>query len=325
MDYAIETVALEKTYSGGVCALRGVDLRVARGSCFGLLGPNGAGKSTLVKTLLSIVRPSGGGGSIHGVDIRSHKARVGVGYLPEGHRFPSYLNAEGVCRYFGRLAGMGGAALEQQIDEKLDLVGLRAWRKTKVNKFSKGMAQRVGIAQALLGDPKLILLDEPTDGVDPIAREGLRSVLRDLNERGTTVFINSHLLSEIELLCDEVAILKDGRILQQGPIDEFTGRTKGASSDALSVSFRTGPIDAEAWCSFTERGAERAAAGAVGSDTGEKFTISLKNEQEISTIIDLLRARNIAVFAIDPGRVGLEEAFVELIRADGGSTEVTKR
>ena len=165
MEYAIETTELAKTYKGGVRALRGVSLKVERGCCFGLLGPNGAGKSTLVKTLLSIVRPTAGSATILGRDIRSPAARRSVGYLPEGHRFPRYLTARSVCEYFGRLAGLHGETLQREIAAKLELVGLSDWTDSKVSKFSKGMAQRVGVAQSLLGDPDLILLDEPTDGV----------------------------------------------------------------------------------------------------------------------------------------------------------------
>jgi ABC-2 type transport system ATP-binding protein len=307
VDYAIQTVNLSKTYKGGVQALRGVDLEVPRGSCFGLLGPNGAGKSTLVKILLSIVRPTGGTATLRGIDIRKAAARRSVGYLPEGHRFPSYLTAEGVCRYFGQLAGLEGAALEREVAAKLELVGLREWGSTKVTKFSKGMAQRVGVAQALLGDPELVFLDEPTDGVDPVARQALRKVIREATEGGTTVFINSHLLAEIEVLCDDVAILDKGRVVQRGSVSELTGAAAGAG---VQVRCRTGPVPEALWSELAGRGAEREPDG--------WFRVGLEAEAEISALIDELRAASVPIYAVEPRRMRLEDAFIELIGAERG-------
>ena len=308
MSYAIETQTLSKTYKGGVVALRGVDLRVPTGCCFGLLGPNGAGKSTLVKILLSIVRPSAGSGTLRGIDIANPEARRRVGYLPEGHRFPRYLDAAGVCRYFGRLAGLEGAQLEREVGAKLELVGLSEWADTKVAEFSKGMAQRVGIAQAMLGDPEVVFLDEPTDGVDPVARQGLRTVIRQATEAGATVFINSHLLAEIEVLCDEVAILDKGRVIQRGSIAELT--SSAAADGSLRVRLRTSEIPDELWAKLEGRGALR--------DPGGYFSLDVEAETEISAVIDELRAAEVLIFAVEPRRMRLEDAFIELIGGDRG-------
>ncbi len=307
MEYAIQTINLSKTYPGGVEALRGVDLEVPKGCCFGLLGPNGAGKSTLVKILLSIVRATGGTATLRGIDINRAEARRRVGYLPEGHRFPSYLTAEGVCRYFGQLAGVDGARLDKEVDAKLALVGLSEWKQTKVKEFSKGMAQRVGVAQALIGDPEVVFLDEPTDGVDPVARQGLRYVIREATAAGATVFINSHLLGEIELLCDQVAIVDKGKVLQRGTVSELTATAAGAR---LQVRFRTGPIADELWAKLAERVTEREPDG--------WFRVELSEEAEISAIIDALRSAGVLVFAVEPRRMRLEDAFIELIGADRG-------
>jgi ABC-2 type transport system ATP-binding protein len=312
MAYAIETYDLAKTYRGGVQALKGVSLKVERGCCFGLLGPNGAGKSTLVKTLLSIVRPSGGSAMILGHDIRTAAARRSVGYLPEGHRFPRYLTARGVCEYFGRLSGLGGPALQKEIAEKLELVGLSDWIDKKVAKFSKGMAQRVGVAQSLLGNPDLILLDEPTDGVDPVGRAGLKFVMRSATERGATVFINSHLLSELEDLCDEVAILHRGKLLQQGSVSELTAAVQGG--EGIVVRFRTGDVPETVWTDLAARGAVR--------EPDDFFAMPLPDEPDITKVIDELRGAGVPIFAVQPKRVRLEEAFVEIIREQGGSTKV---
>ncbi len=314
MEYAIETFGLAKTYKGGIQALRGVDLKVPLGCCFGLLGPNGAGKSTLVKVLLSIVRATGGSGKVMGLDIRRAAARRKVGYLPEGHRFPKYLTAGGVCRYFGGLAGLHGKDLEREVAAKLDMVGMSDWIDTKVNKFSKGMAQRVGVAQAMLGDPQLVFLDEPTDGVDPVARQGLRNVIGEVTSRGATVFINSHLLADIELLCDDVAILNRGTMLQHGSVSEITAAVGGG--EGIRVRFRTGELSGAAWEALEVRGASR--------EPDDYFSLQLGGETEISEIIDELRSGGVEIFAVEPAKVRLEEAFVELITASGGAGKVEK-
>ncbi|NVB43373.1 ABC transporter ATP-binding protein [Pseudenhygromyxa sp. WMMC2535] len=306
--YVIETNQLSKTYKGGVQALKGVNLQVPKGCCFGLLGPNGAGKSTLVKVLLGIVRASGGAATLRGIDIRQAAARERVGYLPEGHRFPDYLTAEGVCRYFGALAGLSGQALERQVAEKLEIVGLSEWRDTKVSKFSKGMAQRVGVAQSLLGDPEVIFLDEPTDGVDPVARQGLRFVIRKATEAGATVFINSHLLSEIELLCDQVAIVDKGEVLRQGTVSELTA---GVAGSKLVVRLRTGELPEALWTKFLD-------GYAAEREPDNWFRVGLETEGQISELIDELRAADVLIFAVEPTRMNLEQAFIELIGADRG-------
>jgi ABC-2 type transport system ATP-binding protein len=307
LQFTIETHSLSKTYKGGVQALRGVDLQVPKGCCFGLLGPNGAGKSTLVKILLSIVRPTGGTATLRGLPIAKAEARRHVGYLPEGHRFPSYLTAAGVCRYFGALGGQKGEALERDVIAKLDMVGLGEWRDVKVKEFSKGMAQRVGIAQSLMGDPELVFLDEPTDGVDPVARQGLRFVIRQATERGATVFINSHLLSEIEVLCDRVAIMDKGVILQSGTVSELTATAAGTK---LRVHFRTGTLPEALWATLETRGAKREPDG--------WFVIDLDVEADISAIIDELRAAAVLVFAVEPRGMNLEDAFIHMIGGDRG-------
>jgi len=310
--HAIQTSNLSKTYKGGVQALRGVDLEVPRGCCFGLLGPNGAGKSTLVKIMLSIVRATGGTATLRGIDIRSPVARQRVGYLPEGHRFPNYLTAAGVCRYFGQLGGLSGDRLEREIDDKLGLVGLAEWKDSKVKTFSKGMAQRVGVAQSLIGDPEVVFLDEPTDGVDPVARQGLRTVIRKVTEAGATVFINSHLLSEIEVLCDEVAILDKGAVVQRGSVSSLIQTATGTK---LEVRFRTGQIPDALWAGLDARKAVREPDG--------WFRIEVADEAEISAIIDTLRAAAVLVFAVEPRKMRLEDAYIELI-GNGRGMHVAK-
>ncbi len=301
---AVETRNLAKTYRGKIQALAGVDLRVPAGAAFGLLGPNGAGKSTLVKTLLSIVRPTSGAATLFGLDISTPAARRAVGYLPEGHRFPRYLTGRGVLEYFGRLGGLSGEELESQIEDKLALVGMTDWASTRVTRYSKGMQQRIGLAQAMLGNPRLVFLDEPTDGVDPIGRHQMREVIQELCAGGTTVFLNSHLLLEVEQICDHVAIMHQGRVLQQGTVDEVRGAVREEHA-LVNVRFGTGKISAEAREAV-------AAIGGVGDAEGG-LVVGLQKEDDISKVIDVLREHDVKIFAIEPTRVNLEEAFINLI------------
>ena len=205
----------------GVHALNGVDLTVYRGEIFGLLGPNGAGKSTLVKILLGLVRPTKLQGSLLG-DRVGRRATMGrVGYLPEQHRFPPYLTGRQIVEFFSALSGMDRSVRRRRTGDLLDRVGMTHAADRRVNTYSKGMRQRVGLAQALAGSPDLIILDEPTDGVDPMARRDIRDVLNEARAAGAAVLVNSHLLGELELLCDRVAILVNGHVARQGTLDEL--------------------------------------------------------------------------------------------------------
>ena len=311
MEYAVEMKGLSKLYKRGrIQALRALDLQVPAGSAFGLLGPNGAGKSTLVKALLSIVRATSGSATLLGKDYRLASSRQNVGYLPEGHHFPRYLTGRGVCESFGRLAGFTGPKLQADIAEKLDLVGMKDWADVKISKYSKGMAQRVGLAQAMLGNPRLIFLDEPTDGVDPLGRQQIRTVIMKLRDAGTTIFLNSHLLSEVEQVCDRVAIMHHGRILQQGTVNEITATMNARG--AFLVRFATSALSPQAQNAL-------AALGAV--TPGERgFTITLPSEREITAVIDALRSNRVEIFEVEPQRANLEEAFIGLIsqQADQG-------
>jgi ABC-2 type transport system ATP-binding protein len=210
--------ALEKRY-GRVTALAGVDLEVGPGQLVGLLGPNGAGKTTLVKIACGLVRPSGGSVEIAGVAAGSATARRSLGYLAELFRFPSWMSADEVLTLHQRLAASKGGAAERA--ELLELVGLPEARETRVAAMSKGMQQRLGIAQALVGAPPLLLLDEPTSALDPAGRRVVRGLLEELRRRGTSVLLNSHLLSEVELVCDHVVIVDHGRVVAAGTPDEL--------------------------------------------------------------------------------------------------------
>jgi ABC-2 type transport system ATP-binding protein len=220
-DAAIETADLAKRY-GRIMALVGLSMRVERGSVFGFLGPNGAGKTTAVKLLLGLARPTSGEARILGAPIsdeRAHRAaRRRVGYLPELFRYPGWLTASEVLAAHCALAGIDGAARDREATAALATVGLHTRASDRVQTFSKGMQQRLGLGVALLGAPDLVVLDEPTSALDPVGRRDVREIIRSLSARGTTVFLNSHLLTEVERVCDHVAIVNEGRVLASGPL-----------------------------------------------------------------------------------------------------------
>ncbi len=221
-ERVIDLRNVSKTYRGKVQALRGISMHVERGEIFGLLGPNGAGKSTLVKILMTVISPTACEGTMLGRAVGDKGTLSRVGYLPEHHRFPEYLTGRQVVEYFAALSGVDRAMRKRRSQELLEQVGLKDWQNHRVKQYSKGMRQRVGIAQALVMDPDIVLLDEPTDGVDPVGRRDIRNILIEEKRRGRTVFLNSHLLSELEMVCDRVAIMVQGTVRMQGTIADLT-------------------------------------------------------------------------------------------------------
>jgi len=204
-----------------IVAVRDLDLRVEPGEVYGLLGPNGSGKSTTLKIILGLVSPTRGCTEIFGRDSRLVKSREAVGFLPENPYFYKYLSGEETLRFFGRLCGLGGVQLKNRIDELLELVGLTKARKRRLGTYSKGMLQRIGLAQALIHEPKLVVLDEPTAGVDPAGSREIRDLILDLKRRGITVLLSSHLLAQAQEICDHVGILADGVLVREGRLQEL--------------------------------------------------------------------------------------------------------
>lgn len=225
MQLAIEAHSLTKQY-GGITALNTMNLSVNRGEIFGFLGPNGAGKSTFVKVLLNLIRPTQGSARIFGEPVTRPQARKTVGFLPENMRTYPFLSIEEFLRFHGELIGIQAGRLKSDISDCLKTVALDTVRRQKIGTLSKGMLQRAGIAQAILGNPELLILDEPTSGLDPIGFTELRRLLLDMKARGTTIFLNSHLLSEVERTCDRVAILHKGKIIKSGLRDDLSDRGK---------------------------------------------------------------------------------------------------
>jgi len=204
-----------------IVAVRDLSLRVEPGEVYGLLGPNGSGKSTTLKIILGLVSPSRGRTEIFGRDSRLVESREAVGFLPENPYFYKYLSGEETLRFFGRLCRLSGVRLKNRTDELLELVGLTKARKRRLGTYSKGMLQRIGLAQALIHEPKLLVLDEPTAGVDPAGSRQIRDLIVDLKRRGITVLLSSHLLAQAQEICDRVGILADGALVREGRLEEL--------------------------------------------------------------------------------------------------------
>ncbi len=300
-DWALDLRGVSKVYRGRIHALRGIDMRVKRGEIFGLLGPNGAGKSTLVKILMTVIRATRGQGTMLGGPI-GHKATLRrVGYLPEHHRLGDYLTGVQVLDYYGALSGVPRRVRRRRAGELLELVGMTAWANKKVRTYSKGMRQRVGVAQTLINDPELVVLDEPTDGVDPVGRRDVRNVLAELRRQGRTVFLNSHLLSELEMVCDRVAILVQGVVASQGTIDELT-----ADRRRYEIEADPGP--------GVEDSVRAVAASLPGCEAnGNSLRLATTEPAAIQPAIDALRARGVVIRVVRPVRPSLEDLFMQAV------------
>ncbi|XZE54390.1 ATP-binding cassette domain-containing protein [Planctomycetaceae bacterium SH139] len=310
----IEVNDLKKTYRSGwlsrnkVPALRGVSLQVRPGEVFGLLGPNGAGKTTLIKVLLGIVRRSGGSATVLGKPAGSVASRHRIGYLPENLRVERHHTARTALRFYGRLSNLAGAALEKRLDELIELVGLKGRDKEAIRQFSKGMNQRLGLAQALLHDPDLLILDEPTDGLDPVGRSDVRNLLRRLGDEGKSVLMNSHILQEVELVCDRVAIMTHGTLRSLGSIDDLTEVTRFGT---LVIHVQADQADA-AMTALTPLG-EPIIDVAIGRDS-VPISISVENQAETDDCIDRLRAAGVSLARLEIKRPSLEDIFLGIVR-----------
>lgn len=300
---AVDTVGLTRYFNNGrVKALDDVSLKVESGQIFSLLGPNGAGKTTFVKVLLGIVLPTRGTARIRDMDIRSHRSHASVGYLAENHRFPEFLSAFQVLYYYGKMAGMSKMQLQARIPELLEQVHLENWMHQKIRKFSKGMLQRLGIAQALINHPRILFLDEPTDGIDPVGRREIRDLLFFLKEEGVTIFLNSHLLSEVELISDEIAILKAGKLLEKGKVDDFITRKE---------QYRL-KIDGDDACLI-----RKAAEEGIHLTPGDgAYLVKVTDTVQLNRLIDHLRRENIVIEAVIPHKISLEDFFIDVLDED---------
>jgi ABC-2 type transport system ATP-binding protein len=288
-------------------ALNGVNLDVHRGEVFGLLGANGAGKTTLIKVLLGLARPTEGEVTVRGRDPRKAAARARIGYLPEGHRFPGYLTGDATLRLFGRLAGLSEQTLDHRTPELLGLVGLADRAGDRVSRYSKGMTQRLGLACALLDEPDVLFLDEPTDGVDPVGRRQIRDILLATRSTGATIFINSHLLSEVERTCDRVAILHHGRVVREGTVEGLTRPTQ-----RFRLRLATGePPSAD----------RLHAMGVNVASSNGALEVEVPDLQTLNRLVDTLRAERLLIAEISPLRTALEDVFVEVVEDEDRTTD----
>jgi len=310
-DAAVDARRVGKTFKGRVRALDDVALRVPRGEIFGLLGPNGAGKSTLVKILLTIVRTPVAQGSMLGAPIGDRRTLSRVGYLPEHLRFPEYLTAAQALDFVGGMQRLPRRRRRRRSGELLDTVGLGAWASKRVGQFSKGMKQRLGVAQALINDPELVILDEPTDGVDPVGRRDIRRILVRMREEGRTVLLNSHLLGEVELVCDRVAILVQGRLRAEGGLDELAGGGARYELEADGPSEEAARDLRRAFAADLDRGA-LPDGPSVSLESGA-LRIGATEAREAQPALDAARRAGLAVKSFRLVRPTLEDLFISAV------------
>jgi ABC-2 type transport system ATP-binding protein len=310
-DAAIDVAELRKSYRMGLFrrsfdALQGVSFRVERGEVFGLLGPNGAGKTTFIKVLLGIVRKSGGTATLLGRPAGDRTSRVRVGYLPENLKIARHHTAYSALDYYGQLSGATGRSIRERQRELLEQVGLADRARESVKRYSKGMLQRLGLAQALLHNPDLLILDEPTDGLDPIGRSDVRNILLELKSQGTTVFLNSHLLQEVELVCDRVAILDQGLLRTVGSPEEIAPKRPQGVDLELALSGAESDIRA----ALGERGISKWQEG----ENGEiRLHLRLTDQTAVDGCVDDLRKHDVSIVDLSRRRITLEEAFLDIL------------
>lgn len=316
MSTAIETEGLTKVYEGtfksqDVLALKDLTIQVNEGEIFGYLGPNGSGKTTTIKLLLGLIFPTSGEMRILGEsNVYKTSVRKNIGYLPEGAYYPDFLRGEEVLQFFGKLYGMGGKDLARRIDEVLEVVGMARARKRMVRGYSKGMRQRIGLAQALLSDPRILILDEPTTGLDPVARKEIRDLLMELRDRGKTLLISSHELLEVELISDRVGILFEGQLQTTGTIDELltdrdsTLDVRDATPEALDTLKN---------------------AGITAEDTvGDTTVLRVSNEVPLYDVVERCKGANVTLVGISPRRETLEELFVRVVSDASGRRDANQ-
>jgi ABC-2 type transport system ATP-binding protein len=300
---AIETEQLRKVF-GDRAAVKGLTLQVAQGEVFGFLGPNGAGKTTSIKMLLGLISPSSGTASLLGRPIGDQDAMSRIGFLPEHFRFQEWLTAREFLTLHGQLLRMKADDLTSRMDELLERVGLADYQNKLLRTFSKGMLQRVGLAQALLNRPAIIFLDEPTSGLDPVGRRLVRDVIREIRAQGTSVFLNSHLLSEIEVTCDRVAFIRHGEVVR-------VLNLKSLDTHQTSVTIRVSRLSAESLAGLSQWGKD------IQID-GEHISMVIQSDTALPEITRYLVTQKGEVYSITPNRMSLEDIFIETVGKDGG-------
>lgn len=309
MGVAIRAEGLTKRFfqRGEVVAVDHLDIEVNEGEIFGFLGPNGAGKTTTIKMLLGLIFPDEGSATVLGHPAGAQEMRRVVSYLPENPYFYDHLTGGELLDFYGRLFGIPGDQRAKLVDELMDLVGLRNDKAKQLKQYSKGMMQRIGIAQALINDPKLLIFDEPTSGLDPVAHIEIRNLIESLRDKGKTVFLSSHQLSDVELVCDRISIMNYGKLVKMGRVEDLVaeGRTEVvAESVPAEVSGKLKDITAH-----------------VVSDNGHT-KITCSEDQGVNEVVDLIRSAKGKIISVIPVKRSLEEVFVETIGMAGPSRRI---
>lgn len=282
-------------------ALDSVSIQVPKGIIFGLLGPNGAGKTTLVKILLGISLATSGKAEMFGEPVGTNPVKRKIGYLPENHRFPLFLTGKEFLFHFGSFSGMEKLIIKERTEYLLSLVGLKEWSNKKLKTYSKGMLQRIGLAQALINDPELIFLDEPTDGVDPIGRKEIRDVLIKLKEEGKTIFLNSHLLSEVEMITDRIAILNKGKLIKEGAVSEL--KKKGEEYNFILSSEIENKISSFLIEKYS-----------MIKKSDNKYSVLIQSDEDLSLLQEEIRKSGIIIKEMTQKNETLEDVFFDLIK-----------
>jgi ABC-2 type transport system ATP-binding protein len=300
---AIETNGLTKVF-GDKIAVSNLDLNVGRGEVFGFLGPNGAGKTTAVKMLLGLTHPTSGSGFLLGVPLGDPESRRQLGFLPEHFRFHEWLSGGEFLRVHSDLYGVPKMIADERIPELLELVGLKDHAAKNLSQYSKGMLQRIGLAQALLNEPDLVFLDEPTSGLDPGGRRLVRDIIRRLRERGATVFLNSHLLSEVEITCDRVAFISHGEVVRVTSLEDMSG-------GEVKIEIRATPISPQVLDKLKDW-------GRILSTDGDRVALMVHREEDLPAINRYLVQAGLDVYSVSQKQISLEEMFIEIVGEEGG-------
>jgi ABC-2 type transport system ATP-binding protein len=315
-ESVLQTEGLTKTFKAGfwgrhVTVLEGLSLSVQRGEVFGFLGPNGAGKTTTIKILMGLIYPTDGRATVLGRPVGDSRVKARIGFLPESPYFYDYLTAGEFLQFYGHLFSLRGAALENRVTELLDLVGMSHAKNLQLRKFSKGMLQRVGIAQALVNDPELIVLDEPMSGLDPVGRKEVRDLILRLKESGKTVMFSSHILHDAEVLCDRVAMIVKGKLVACGQVSGLLER--GTIQQVEMVVDR-----------LSREGLEHLRAfGRKVVTQGDRVMIVLQNQQEVDAALDIIRAAKATLISLTPHKASLEDLFIREVKGERLAAEVS--
>lgn len=303
IDRVTKVIKPNWPWQSPVTVLSELSLSVGMGEVFGFLGPNGAGKTTTLKILLGLIRKTSGRAEVLGAPVGDVAVHRRIGFLPESPYFYDYLTAEEFLHFYGRLAGMGDVRLRERVTSLLEMLGLAGARHRQLRKFSKGMLQRIGLAQALIHDPELVILDEPMSGLDPIGRKEVRDLILHLREQGKTVFFSTHIIPDVEMLCDRVAVVVKGKVVASGHVDDLINRGRTQSVEIVCEGLRNNALDPVR--SYVTRVIDR----------GMQSLLLLPDSERLDELLGTLRAMGGKLISVTPHKESLEELFVRQVQS----------